>query len=245
MLIALLKGKLSAVQRNMEDLLTSNVFGLLQHYQEKLALLPFIREARTLEGRQPLSDLPDETRATYEFWPLWRTDTGRYCEPDVVLRLEGLGGSKRMVAVEAKFHSGKSTAGDAEDNGSEIRDQLAREWTCLQAEAALWGAEPVLIYLTSHFAAPRDEIEASLAELRPLPGTAPVIGWLSWRRLTAILSATPDPLLRELHASLARLGLEFFSGFPDIHHRDPILWTFEDRWDWPRSPVESIAWRFT
>ncbi len=244
MLIALLKGKLSGEQRNMEDLLTSNVFGLLQHYQEKLALLPFIREARTLEGRQPLGDVPDETRATYEFWPLWRTETGRYCEPDVVLQLELPDDSRRLVLVEAKFHAGKSDTADVETTG-EIRDQLAREWACLLTEADRRRAQPVLIYLTPHLAPPRDDIEASLAALGAIAGPAPVISWLSWRRLTTVLSATADPLLRELNASLIRLGLELFTGLPDIRPWGPVLWTFENRWDWPASTIESVTWRFT
>jgi len=75
-------------------------------------------------------------------------------------------GTKWMTVIEAKLYSGKSaTVGDVDENSCEIRDQLAREWTCLSAQAALSGAKPVLIYLTSHPAPPPNSgFEVRLAQ---------------------------------------------------------------------------------
>ena len=45
MIHALLNGKLSADQENMEDILTSNVFGLLRYLPPEHGLLPFLAHA--------------------------------------------------------------------------------------------------------------------------------------------------------------------------------------------------------
>ena len=45
MIEALLRGKLSREQENMEDVLTSNVFGMLQYVAPELGLFPFLARA--------------------------------------------------------------------------------------------------------------------------------------------------------------------------------------------------------
>ena len=56
---------------NLEDLLTSTVFGLLAYVPESDGLLPFLNQARDCKGRRPLLRLAAETRAEYLFWPRW------------------------------------------------------------------------------------------------------------------------------------------------------------------------------
>ncbi len=84
MIMALLKGKLSREQVNMEDILTSDVFGLLKYLPPDVALLPFLRLAETITGKRPLSSVPDGTTAEYEFWPQWKTPSNEGCEPDLM-----------------------------------------------------------------------------------------------------------------------------------------------------------------
>ena len=84
MLEALLHGKLSREQENMEDILTSNVFGLLRYLPPSDGLLQFLGMGRMRDGRQPLANLPEDTTAEYEFWP-WIKESGNGCEPDVLL----------------------------------------------------------------------------------------------------------------------------------------------------------------
>ena len=88
MLAALIRGKLSREQENMEDILTSNVFGMCVSARQE-ALLPFIAEAETPEGSHPLANLSSNVRAEFSFWP-WIQESGCIgCEPDVVYTFDG------------------------------------------------------------------------------------------------------------------------------------------------------------
>ena len=57
MLQAILKGKLSREQENMEDILTSNVFGLLRYVQPQEGILKYLSLAEDKDGKQPLKYL--------------------------------------------------------------------------------------------------------------------------------------------------------------------------------------------
>ncbi len=52
MLAALIAGKLSRMQENMEDILTSNVFGLMQYMPAADALVPFLRNVEALSAEE-------------------------------------------------------------------------------------------------------------------------------------------------------------------------------------------------
>ena len=82
MLMALLKGKLSREQENMEDILTSNVFGLFQYLPPSEGLLPFLAQTEGEGMSRPLASLKDATDATaqYDFWPQWTDASGAACE---------------------------------------------------------------------------------------------------------------------------------------------------------------------
>lgn len=76
MLQALLRGKLSREQENLEDILTSNVFGALGYLDPKDGPLPFLALAETASGDRDfawISELAPSVKvsATYEFWPWW------------------------------------------------------------------------------------------------------------------------------------------------------------------------------
>lgn len=245
MLMAWLSGKLSREQENMEDLLTSTVFGLLKYCSEDLVLLPFLRLARTSEGVNPLADLCASTTAQYEFWPQWQEPSCEFCEPDVVLRLESPDGRRRLVAVEVKFRADKSADADA----SEVppTDQLAKEWDNLVSRARAEDSEPVLLYLTADFGCPVEAIEDSRAEYRSKRGVDPVIAWLSWSQLHRVVTDRGEPVLRDLGELLTKLGLEGFQGIAPIPPLLPLSWSFDDRehdLEWPVVPRTAVTWRF-
>lgn len=246
MLMALLKGKLSREQENMEDILTSSVFGLLQYLPPEVALLPLLRLARTPEGARPLADLPDGTLAEYEFWPQWDKGGGASCEPDLVLRLALPDGSRKLVLIEAKFHSAKSVGAEHEERAP-LNDQLAREWDNLTLYAREEGAGPLLVYLTAHMGCPSEAIEASRAEHRRKRGGEATIAWLSWRHLGTLLTDAPDRLLRDLGQMLRKLSLVFFTGFSEVAPPAPVAWRFECapfRFEWRIALIPGLPWRF-
>ena len=92
MIEALLQGKLSNEQENMEDLLTSMVFGSFRRMSVEQGLLPFLRESEEITGICPLTQnnkLYSAEYGRYEFWPSWQGfDNVDSCEPDVVIKLD-------------------------------------------------------------------------------------------------------------------------------------------------------------
>lgn len=243
--MALIHGKLSSDQENMEDILTSNVFGVLKYLPPWDALVPFISKAKSTEGEQPLANLPKDVTAECEFWP-WLQEPGcEGCEPDVLIRIGGPHSKKTLVLVEAKYRSGKSS-----DEGEDERpnDQLAREWDNLKRLAAREGAEPVLIYLTTDFAYPAADIESSQHESMTKRGERGRICWLSWRHLASVISRGRHKMLEDLVAFLRRLNLTFFEGFSRIDLLRAIQWKFTGvpvRFEW-KSPwmEETVRWGF-
>ena len=124
MLAALIKGKLSREQENMEDILTSNVFGLIKYLPPSEALIPFLKQAEDPEGCRPFEDLSSGVVVEFEFWPMIEEAGCKRCEPDLILRIRDDNGL-RLVFVEAKYLSGKSSEEDF--SFTEPCDQLARE----------------------------------------------------------------------------------------------------------------------
>ncbi len=265
MIPALLHGKLTFKQENMEDVLTSNVFGTLKYVRPERGLLPFLAQAKTIEGLPcPLGNLASQSvSAQYDFWPKWE-----HCEPDVVLDIRG--SSRYLVAVEAKYWSGKSSkaaeaSGDslaetdedgldegseeAPDGGENVRrpsDQLAREWTDLVVEASKLGAQPILAYLTADLNCPREEILDSLNDCgKPVPGSpSPMIYWLSWRELPRLFRYSTDHHLLDLASLSDKMKLTFFEGIGPIAQ---VLadWTFQGPlWRFDMVPINECKWRF-
>lgn len=264
MLEALIHGKLSREQENMEDILTSCVFGLLKHVPPRDGLLPFLMQARAIDGSHPLwSVLDTAAEVSYEFWPWWEHGSSVACEPDVVLRSTLPHGAKHIVLVEAKLHSGKSPCIRPENDGP--TDQLAREWWHLERQAKLDGAKPTLVFLTAGFGVPVAELRASLDECSRWCVSSPRLCWLSWRYLWRIAEHSTHPLMRDLHALLERMQLRFWFGlrvptgvrdawsFPEPGYvwaaqsfQPTIPWAFQGRsyvWSTPLGPIES-NWSF-
>lgn len=115
MLMVLLHGKLSQDQENMEDILTSNVFGVLKYVPPEAALIPFLSKARTLGGEFPLASLSSHSEVTFEFWPWLEEPNCTPCEPDLLIRINSLDGKSILILVKAKYRSGKSSE---EENSS-------------------------------------------------------------------------------------------------------------------------------
>lgn len=244
MLQALLRGKLSRDHEQIEDIVTSNVFGVLK-YDDPGLTLEFLSRAILSDGRKALDFAllrGGGISIKWEFWPYW-SEAGRIeCEPDVVLSLEDADGSCIQVLIEAKLNSGKSSLAD---DGPTPSDQLAREWDNLSVRARTRNAQPLLIYLTSHFSFPRFEIEDSLDEFQRKRGSTAAIAWLSWRELRSILDLFPsNPIRDDLRLLLERMGLTYFEGVFPVTPLE-IGWRFHaGKYDWNVAKVDGLDWRF-
>lgn len=260
MISALLHGKLSRQQENMEDILTSSVFGTLRYLPPEGGLFPFLRCTEMPDGgRLNALDFGVGANVEYAFWPKLHErvpggsgeDRCIPCEPDVLLKIRPPAGRPICILIEAKFRSGKSS--DAADNAVAPTDQLAREWDNLVALAYQEDAEPHLIYLTADVGIPVEEIQASEREYlakRPA-GAAFSCGWLSWRHLDRCIrtlneQGVDNPCLRDLTRLCKRLDLRFYDGISKIMP-EAFHWRFQtapEVFNWLDRAAEDITWRF-
>ncbi|OJT22590.1 hypothetical protein BO221_22775 [Archangium sp. Cb G35] len=237
MLKAELHGKIAddssnATERS-EDVLTSNVFGTLSYLPPAAALLPWIARATPLATHaRPLlpSDVQD---AALVFWPKLAER-----EADLLLVLL-LSGTVELVAIECKYHRGKS--GRARNPGNELAaddldeepliacgDQLADYLTALRAHNVRPRPyEPTkvrrvsLLYVTAHAAPPWGEFEESISQFKRPDEVRDAFYWLSWRDLFTCLPAAEAGgsvaarIVSDLRDLLDRKGLRPFAGFRD------------------------------
>lgn len=253
MLNALLEGKLSSEQENMEDVLTSSVFGVFQYSAASAALIRFLRKSEPVYGDIPIPDDTDACQVRfddYDFWPFWSGLEGvDNCEPDLVIRIRIPAGQDLLVGIEAKFHSGKS-ASPTEDG--DISDQLAKQWVHLHKKAHEKSQVPWLIYLTADTAKPAtDFLEAEGEISRKLAPSEAAhqlrISWLSWRELVDLFEGSDKKQLSDLSSLAARLGLKFFKGMgrldplPECHYQ---FCPDKKRFKWDIKRGLNSNWRF-
>ena len=229
MIFAELHGKLgSGYQRahdRAEDVLTSNVFGLLRYLPLDAGLLPLLSKVRVVRGEGAgLTELDAGwlsgiTRYELQLW----VRHADYGEPDIILRLyDDRNTLRHLLIIEAKLYSPKGGAGaaaanaeDAEVGDDEVapidRDQLVRYWQLLTRElvprAAPEAPTALLVYLTAHSAPPRTDLEESIR-----PGMR--LGWLSWRDVWDVARAARQHLpAQDLARLLDHKGFASFTGF--------------------------------
>ena len=245
MLQALLRGKLSRREEDLEDLLTSNVFGVIKYLDVDRGILPVLASAEDISGNSPLSDLHSVNNIKYEFWPLLRQPKCYPCEPDVLIEIVHEDIKKKLILIEAKYLSGKSSEATPDDKPT---DQLAREWDNLQSLSAEIGADPYLVFVTAHVAMPREEVEESAREYSMKRGATARIIWLSWRKIWWLFRDSNNAMLKDMVSVLAKINLVYFNGI-HIEPAGEFEWEFNvnlevpTTFDWAYR-VSTIAWKF-
>jgi hypothetical protein len=246
MLEAFLRGKLSRSQENMEDLVTSMLFGILRHL-DPVHFAAFVRQATLPDGTAPLTSLPTVTDATWAFWP-WMAEQGCHgCEPDVLVDLTLTDGRRVTVLVEVKYLSGKSSFDDRLrpiDAAEKIpaRDQLAREWENLGVRSGKHMADAWVLFVTPDIVLPAADIYAAQRELREKNKPPGNIAWVSLRSLWSVVQLDRSPWLADIRSALKRLDLLPFEGILRPEHGE-LRWSFEENWNWSGTVV-GMPWRF-
>lgn len=244
MLQAQLKGKLTRREEDMEDLLTSNVFGSIKYLPPEDGLLPILVNSQDSDGNPPNFDLQNINDVTYHFWP-WIEKPGCFgCEPDVHIIMNLTNGSKVIVFVEAKYLSPKSSGPDGERKAP--YDQLAREWDNLQEVSAQEGAKPFFLYVTAHLGYPMSDFLDSVKDYKKYKQKEMSMYWISWRKLPGLFAcAEKDSILYDLVGVLRRLGLTFYEGIMPLEPVH-IEWSFKaaGSWDWTSYEDCDIHWNF-
>jgi hypothetical protein len=230
--------KLSRNQENLEDILISNVFGVLSHLPPADGIARLLervegvdREALRTLLRSPL------VAASYQFWPRLERDGCRACEPDVLIRIEMENGARGLICVEAKYTSGKSSATiEGAPPLAPPNDQLARQWDHTTRIAAEEGRQAFLVYVTAHYARPDREIEESQAELIARRGERGRLVWLPWRAVSELELGSSALAAELIEVMRDRYELTFFTGIR-ISPR-PLAWAFA-------APPPRFSWEFT
>lgn len=245
MLAAILRGKLSREQENLEDLLTSCVFGLFQYLPAGSGLLPFLQLAKYPDGRNLLDVCIPTAIVRYQFWP-WLTEEDCVgAEPDLLVDFTDGRGDKFILLVEAKLWSDKSSVAD---EGRVPSDQLAKEWDNLVRLCNRSNARPLMLYLTADTRIPDQSLQESSMEFsqkRPeLAIHAPFsCAWVSWRHVVPALLGRDGVIEADLMALMRRLGLTFFEGISTITPTT-TQWWFHAVFDLKVPSVQRSHWTF-
>jgi len=228
MLQALLRGKLSPEQENLEDLLTSAVFGPLAYIPPEDGLLPLLRLARFSDATAPtvFSDAPLVVEK-FDFWPVYSTDFTGSTEPDVLISALDSSGNRHLILIEVKLWSPKSSRPDLT---KDLADQLAREWCVLIDRCRSENANPHLIYVTADLRYPHSEVDESATEFstkcQAFAKQYPMrCAWISWVDVTDTFEDAREPVLRDIAAACRKLELVRFRGILPILP-PAVSWTF-------------------
>ena len=145
MIQAELHGKLSEI-KNSEDVLTSNIFGLLKYLPNDI-LLNILDHAKTLSGKKIELDL----KSYIPEFIFWENIKG-YGEPDLIIKFHNKVGHELILCIEIKYYSSKSGDGD--------NDQLKRYFEALSISSKEKSSFLGVVYLTKYPS--RKELEDSL-----------------------------------------------------------------------------------
>jgi hypothetical protein len=245
LLQAQLRGKLTREEEDMEDLLTSNVFGAMKYVPIEEGLKRLLLSCEDAKGKPPITSNQILINSQYEFWPSINETDCIGCEPDVLVNLKSSTSEKFVVFIEAKYLSEKSSY---PDSGTVPNDQLAREYDNLIKRAEREKATPILLYVTAHMSYPQEVIQESINEFSKKRLREMKAFWLSWRKLINLFSDSRQAILTDLVEVLRRQGLTFFEGITRPEMID-FSWSFKkgialgENYNWSY-PIEQISWRF-
>jgi len=233
-----------SIHDRIENILTSNVFGIFSYLDPNEALLPFLRTASDA-GLKPM-EVPERcVRVLWRFWP--RLQRGKI--PDVLLVIESPE-VDYVIAIEAKYHARKHGVDDDLDAGPEdpaysaqVQDQLAKYLVAIKElvknkdETRRLGidlrhrhVECAVLYVTQDSMMPIEELEGTLKSLRyhyrglSKKSTQPdyPVFWSNWGRAKQVVddltgsNAAGNDLLKDLAAVLERKGFSYFCGLRSI-----------------------------
>jgi len=249
LLQALLKGKLTREEENLEDLLTSNVLGSIKYVLPEEGLLPFLKNCQNKKSEPLLTEGATILEVNYQFWPWLKETKNRGCEPDVLIFLRLDNGQNLIILLEAKYRSGKSSEAIEESESNEktliLNDQLAVEWDNLVDLANREKATPVLLYVTADIYFPKKEIEESCKEYKKCRYEDMNVFWISWRKLPNLFFNSDNMILSDLVKVLKKIGLSYFER---ITATAPvkITWSFKkfNEWCWSKYALQKITWNY-
>ena len=224
MIEAELHGKTSSELQNVEDLLTSAVFGLLQYMPPKVFWPVILTRAESCKGKPFVerckelgAHIPSYEKVDVHFWPVHQ----EFGEPDLLLVFSNSNQLPLCFIIEAKLGAAKS--------GREQQDQLNRYLAALRDSewlSRITGFHrpmvlPGLIYLTT--SAAWSELHDSIEHAPDHLVAESTLFLLQWQDILEIARKIfpheDEPqrkMLRKIAAFLEHRDLEYFHGFTHL-----------------------------
>jgi len=231
MIQAELRGKLPEIE-NKEDILTSNIFGMLKYLPPQKGIFRILEAAKDysekrssfIENLKAQSiDLNDYDDVEYHFWEY----SQEYGEPDIILIIKDSEGHRTdlMLCIEVKFQSEKSGTGEYDQlelYTLALADKEKRKTFRNTGISNFDGIFLGTIYLT-HYTQFRSVLE-SLAQIQKsgASGFESKIYELRWNEVTKTLvqlkieSEYENRLVDDLVLLLKTKNLVDFEGFTDV-----------------------------
>jgi len=228
MIEAELRGKVSSGLQDVEDLLTSAVFGLLQYVPPSIFWPGVLTRAESCKGktfvercRELGAHIPNYEKVDVHFWPVHQ----RFGEPDLLLVFSGRGQLPLCCIIEAKLWANKS--------GREQQDQLNRylaalkDYQWLGRVTGFHGpvALPGVIYLTPRAA--WLEVYDSIKHAPDYLAAEFSLFLLQWQDILEVARQVLPQVDEPQRAMLSRIadflehrGLAYFRGFSDLPLED-------------------------
>jgi len=226
MLLAEIHGKGRRDIEDVEDLLTSAVFGHLRLIDPPVFWLNFLQRARTAHTpsrsfTEILSGLGVQvsrfSKVRVSFWPRLQGSS----EPDLLVELSGVGIPTITFVIEVKLHAGKSSTGEG-DQLAKYLDKLAH-LECPLAHSTIENR--FLVYLTKNFVGA--DLEESVKRAKTSNAESRIFG-IEWNDIAEIASDQRQHhrLLDEVADFLKLRGFERFHGFMDCWRAPEATGTF-------------------
>lgn len=192
MTLAEIHGKLKP-HENMEDLLTSDVFGTFKYCTPNIGLIPFLKQAISFSNFTQKPDFLNNVKcADYFFWP--RTANR---EPDLIIITTNHDNSLLALNIECKYYSAKHNK-DNEDIleiGTLSGDQLISQYQELhlsrfnrkELNKLLKTIPPenkFLFFVTAHYLPPAQEMHDTIKEAKAISCEKFIDNfyWISWNQ---------------------------------------------------------------
>ena len=231
MIQAELKGKLPEVE-NREDVLTSNVLGLMKYLPPREGIFKILSELKDYSmNRNSLFDnlksqninINDYDTVDYLFWE----NSAKYGEPDLILIIKSPKQHLKelMLCIEVKYFSGKSRSGEYDqlmDYCLSLENKDARKTYKNPKIKKFNGIFLGLIYLT--YFSQYNSVREALREIRKkgFNHYESNLYELRWNDITRVLSSSEsknkyeNKLIKDVVLLLKKKNLVDFEGYSDV-----------------------------
>jgi hypothetical protein len=209
------KDSTQSLMKDMEDVLTSNVFGVLKNID------PYFLK-HILQKRIGV-DLTDE-ELIMEFWPSYKNLSGRLAsEPDCIIRSQHV-----LIVIEAKYNS---TFGQDSFSLDGEYDQLKREYRLLEEMFRHYPSR-YLVTVTADYICPEKSIVQQFRGEEFRDTIPDNLKWLSWYQIYTDLEEAVKQYrtcqyskqwIHELLRLLRKKNLKGFTGFHTLEFEEVEL----------------------